>query len=241
MSSYSRHPAAWDGQPYEPGFFAGLPHASSSRSASTASSTCSTSRPRADSAGDSARRRARRRGAVQPRDGAGDPAGGRGRRPADLLHLAEPAPAVSAAVPLVRAVRLPALAPRHRRQRRGGRGAARQGVSRAGERDPAVRGRSGPVCACRLGRRSRRSGRSRSARSTGSTPEKGVDVLLDAAARLPGDWRLRFVGNGPLRDVDSARARAARHRRARHGPAGSAFDRGPGRSCASLTCWCCPR
>jgi glycosyltransferase involved in cell wall biosynthesis len=40
------------------------------------------------------------------------------------------------------------------------------------------------------------------------TPEKGVDVLLDAVARLQGEWRLRFVGNGPLRDAIPARARA---------------------------------
>jgi glycosyltransferase involved in cell wall biosynthesis len=39
------------------------------------------------------------------------------------------------------------------------------------------------------------------------TPEKGVDVLLDAVATLPGDWRLSFVGNGPLRDVIPTRAR----------------------------------
>jgi glycosyltransferase involved in cell wall biosynthesis len=38
------------------------------------------------------------------------------------------------------------------------------------------------------------------------TPEKGVDVLLQAAVGLPGDWRLRFVGNGPLRDAIPARA-----------------------------------
>ncbi len=30
-------------------------------------------------------------------------------------------------------------------------------------------------------------------------PEKGVTLLLQAAARLAGDWRLRFVGGGPLR------------------------------------------
>src|SRR6188474_208699 len=39
------------------------------------------------------------------------------------------------------------------------------------------------------------------------TPEKGVDVLLQAAAKLSGDWRLRFVGNGPLREVIPERAR----------------------------------
>jgi len=39
------------------------------------------------------------------------------------------------------------------------------------------------------------------------TPEKGVEVLLDAVARLPGDWRLRFVGNGPLREAIPSRAR----------------------------------
>ena len=30
--------------------------------------------------------------------------------------------------------------------------------------------------------------------------EKGLFVLLDALAELPGDWRLRLVGDGPLRD-----------------------------------------
>jgi glycosyltransferase involved in cell wall biosynthesis len=31
-------------------------------------------------------------------------------------------------------------------------------------------------------------------------PEKGLIVLLQAAARLGGDWRLRIVGGGPLRE-----------------------------------------
>ena len=30
-------------------------------------------------------------------------------------------------------------------------------------------------------------------------PEKGVDLLLKAAAKLPGDWRLRIAGEGPER------------------------------------------
>lgn len=30
-------------------------------------------------------------------------------------------------------------------------------------------------------------------------PEKGVDVLLQAAARLSGDWRLEIIGDGPQR------------------------------------------
>src|SRR6202008_2924174 len=38
------------------------------------------------------------------------------------------------------------------------------------------------------------------------TPEKGVDVLLEAVGKLSGDWRLRFVGNGPLRDAIPERA-----------------------------------
>jgi glycosyltransferase involved in cell wall biosynthesis len=38
------------------------------------------------------------------------------------------------------------------------------------------------------------------------TPEKGLDVLLDAVARLDGDWRLRFVGNGPMREALMGRA-----------------------------------
>jgi glycosyltransferase involved in cell wall biosynthesis len=40
------------------------------------------------------------------------------------------------------------------------------------------------------------------------TPEKGVDVLIQAVAKLSGDWRLRFVGNGPLRETIPARARS---------------------------------
>ena len=35
---------------------------------------------------------------------------------------------------------------------------------------------------------------------------KGLLVLLDALAELPGDWRLRLVGDGPLRDELGARA-----------------------------------
>ena len=31
-------------------------------------------------------------------------------------------------------------------------------------------------------------------------PEKGVDLLLEAAAQLPDEWRVRIVGSGPLRD-----------------------------------------
>ena len=30
-------------------------------------------------------------------------------------------------------------------------------------------------------------------------PQKGIDVLLKAAARLQGDWRLRLIGGGPAR------------------------------------------
>jgi len=39
------------------------------------------------------------------------------------------------------------------------------------------------------------------------TPEKGLTVLFDAVGRLDGDWRLRIVGNGPLRDELMTRAR----------------------------------
>jgi glycosyltransferase involved in cell wall biosynthesis len=39
------------------------------------------------------------------------------------------------------------------------------------------------------------------------TPEKGVDVLLEATAKLAGEWRLRFVGNGPLKEAIPAQAR----------------------------------
>ena len=31
-------------------------------------------------------------------------------------------------------------------------------------------------------------------------PEKGLDLLIQAVARLPGDWYLRIVGEGPQRD-----------------------------------------
>ncbi|MBL8164556.1 MAG: glycosyltransferase family 4 protein, partial [Anaerolineae bacterium] len=36
--------------------------------------------------------------------------------------------------------------------------------------------------------------------------EKGVDLLLDAAARLRGEWRLRLVGSGPQEDALRAQA-----------------------------------
>jgi glycosyltransferase involved in cell wall biosynthesis len=39
------------------------------------------------------------------------------------------------------------------------------------------------------------------------TPEKGVALLLEAASRLSGDWRLRFVGSGPERDAIPTLAR----------------------------------
>jgi glycosyltransferase involved in cell wall biosynthesis len=38
------------------------------------------------------------------------------------------------------------------------------------------------------------------------TPEKGVGVLLDAVASLDGDWRLRLIGDGSLRDRIPVRA-----------------------------------
>jgi glycosyltransferase involved in cell wall biosynthesis len=38
--------------------------------------------------------------------------------------------------------------------------------------------------------------------------EKGVFVLLDALARLPGDWRLHVVGSGPLEEEARQRADA---------------------------------
>lgn len=37
--------------------------------------------------------------------------------------------------------------------------------------------------------------------------EKGVSILLDALARLAGDWRARIVGGGPERDVLMAQSR----------------------------------
>jgi glycosyltransferase involved in cell wall biosynthesis len=37
-------------------------------------------------------------------------------------------------------------------------------------------------------------------------PHKGVDWLLEAVSELPGDWRLRFVGNGPLAPEIPAKA-----------------------------------
>lgn len=38
-------------------------------------------------------------------------------------------------------------------------------------------------------------------------PEKGVDVLLDALAELPGVWRLRIVGHGPEEEQLKAQTR----------------------------------
>jgi len=40
-------------------------------------------------------------------------------------------------------------------------------------------------------------------------PEKGVDLLLDAAAGLPGDWRLLYIGEGPARAPLESSARSA--------------------------------
>jgi glycosyltransferase involved in cell wall biosynthesis len=37
-------------------------------------------------------------------------------------------------------------------------------------------------------------------------PHKGIDWLLEAVAGLPGDWRLRFVGTGPMASEIPARA-----------------------------------
>jgi len=42
--------------------------------------------------------------------------------------------------------------------------------------------------------------------------EKGVDVLLDAASSLPGDWRLRVAGSGPLASEFERLARAGPER-----------------------------
>ena len=39
------------------------------------------------------------------------------------------------------------------------------------------------------------------------TPEKGTMLLLEAASRLTGDWRLRLVGSGVLGDMIPPRAR----------------------------------
>jgi len=36
--------------------------------------------------------------------------------------------------------------------------------------------------------------------------EKGVHLLLEAAAKLPGEWRLRIIGSGPMRDALQAQA-----------------------------------
>ena len=41
-------------------------------------------------------------------------------------------------------------------------------------------------------------------------PEKGIEVLLRAAARMDGDWRLRLVGGGSARDEMRALAQALR-------------------------------
>ena len=41
-------------------------------------------------------------------------------------------------------------------------------------------------------------------------PEKGIEVLLRAAARMDGDWRLRLVGGGSARDAMRALAQALR-------------------------------
>jgi glycosyltransferase involved in cell wall biosynthesis len=38
-------------------------------------------------------------------------------------------------------------------------------------------------------------------------PEKGIDLLLQALARLAGDWHLRLVGSGPQRDALRSLAR----------------------------------
>jgi glycosyltransferase involved in cell wall biosynthesis len=38
--------------------------------------------------------------------------------------------------------------------------------------------------------------------------EKGISVLLDAAARMGGDWRVRLLGGGPLRSALEAQAHA---------------------------------
>lgn len=43
-------------------------------------------------------------------------------------------------------------------------------------------------------------------------PEKGIDILLRAAARLDGDWRLKLIGGGSARDAMRALAQALRMR-----------------------------
>ena len=35
--------------------------------------------------------------------------------------------------------------------------------------------------------------------AAGLVPEKGVDLLMAAAAKLPGVWRLHIAGEGPQR------------------------------------------
>ena len=41
-------------------------------------------------------------------------------------------------------------------------------------------------------------------------PEKGIDILLRAAARMGGDWRMRLVGGGSARDATQSLATALR-------------------------------
>ena len=178
-------PTAWGGQRLRAGLPATATVRSSSRSASTATSTCSTSRASAESCASygptsSTSTRSRTTSRLRWRPARRS----RVRRAAALLHLAEPAPALPAAVLLVRAVRVLRVAPRHRRQRRSCRGAAgaratagRPVIPQFGV-DPDL---FSPAPACGAEQRPFTIG------DLGRlTPEKGIDLLLDAAAASRG-------------------------------------------------------
>ncbi|MBN1286413.1 MAG: glycosyltransferase family 4 protein [Anaerolineae bacterium] len=87
-----------------------------------------------------------------------------------------------------------------------------------GEKGAGARSES-PLSSCGRGDLGERESRSqpRTARREGEfiigyagrlVPEKGVDLLLDAAAGLPGDWRIEILGSGP--EEAALKAQAAR-------------------------------